>query len=276
MRKPRAVSLKQVSRFTFHVILLTCILTTSLSIAVACRSSGIRVRSWEEAVSFALAELEAAGDLEGRLDGYDRTAAEMSTKIDFLDQAQPALELIDHLRDVQVPLVGNGWQILLTLVGLVSVDGAKIIAKLEDVLRALAELKHSLDYLSGMSAVAEAVRTFRREPGRRRLLALSSTSASATPSLHQLHAELGEILDPLEDVADNIGGLIRGLRSAADADVPIVSDAAREAAERLGIIEEPLLTVRDDLKQLHQGIEADTQVLENIQEAVRQAKKHAE
>jgi hypothetical protein len=258
-------------RFTFQAVFLICILT-SYTLA-ACRSGGIRVESWEDAIRFAQVELDAAGDLAGRIEGYDRTAAEMSAKIGLLDQARPAFEMIDKLRAVQVPLIGNGWQILLAMVGTASVDGAKIIAQLEETLRSLTELKHSLDYLNGLSAVAKAVRVFRAEPTRRRLLALSSTSASATPSMQRLHAELGEILNPLQDVTGGFGALLSGLRGAADADVPIVSEAAGEAAERLSLIEDPLVSLRDELDQLHQGIEADRKVLERIQEAVRQAKK---
>jgi hypothetical protein len=267
---PSALVPRTVARVTFHAFIIVCILTIPLAGAVSCRSG---VGSWEEAIRFAQTELDAAGDLAARLDGYEQTAAELSDKIDLLDQARPALELIDKLRDVEVPLVGNGWQILLSLVGLVTADGAKIIGTLEDVLRELAELKHSLDYLNGLSAVAEETRAFRGEPTRRTLLALSSTSASATPSMRRLHAEMGEILNPINDVTNGIGGLIGGLRGASDANVPVVSDAAGEAAERLVLIEAPLQSVRDDLKVLYEGIEADAETLERIQEVVRQAKK---
>jgi hypothetical protein len=263
------------SRFALHLTLLVCILTTPLA-GVGCRSGGIRVRSWEEAISFAQRQFGAAGDLEGRLEGYAVTAAELSARIDLLDQAWPALELIDELRDVRVPLIGNGWQILLTLLGLVTVDGARIIDKLEEVLRSLAQFKHSLDDLDGLPALAEAVHTFRTDPTRHTLLALSSISASVTPSLRQLYTDLGEVLVPLEDVAGGFSGLVGGLRSVADTGVPLVSDAAGEIAERLSPIQEPLLALQDELKQLYQGIEADTPVLENIQEAVHQAQKHGE
>jgi hypothetical protein len=175
-----------------------------------------------------------------------------------------------------VPLIGNGWQILLALLSLATVDGAKIIAKLEEILRRLAELKGSLDSLAGFPELADGVRAFRAEPSRRTLETVSAASATATPSLTRLHTDLGEVLDPLKDVAGNLSGLLTGLRSAAEADVPVVSDAARRAAEGIGPIEEPLLALRDGLDQLYQDIGADTQLLENIQEAVRQAKEHEE
>jgi hypothetical protein len=245
---PRALVLRTAARVTFHAFIIVCILTIPLAGAVSCRSG---VGSWEEAIRFAQTELDAAGDLAARLDGYEQTAAELSDKIDLLDQARPALDLV----------------------GLVTADGAKIIGTLEDVLRELAELKHSLDYLNGLSAVAEETRAFRGEPTRRTLLALSSTSASATPSMRRLHAEMGEILNPINDVTNGIGGLIGGLRGASDANVPVVSDAAGEAAERLVLIEAPLQSVRDDLKVLYEGMEADAETLERIQEVVRQAKK---
>jgi hypothetical protein len=232
------------------------------------------VRSWEEAINFAQKELDAAGDLEGRLDRTAETAIGLSAKIDLLDQARPALELIAQLRDVNIPLIGSGWQILLLLLSLATVDGAKIIAKLEEILRSLSELKGSLDGLSSLPSVATAVREFRAEPNRRTLVALAMTSSGATPSMRQLHGDLGEVLDPLKDVAGGMSGLVGGLQSAAEAGIPAVSDTARLAAERIGLIEEPLLTLRDGLDRLHQSIAADANTLERIQEAVRQAREY--
>lgn len=234
------------------------------------------MRSWEEAVRFAQAELKAAGDLEGRLEGYARTASNLSEKIDLLDQARPALELIGQLRELQVPLMGNGWQILLALLSLATVDGAKIIAKLEETLGKLTELKDSLDNLSGLEAVADAGRAFRADPSRGTLAALSTTSAAATPSLLRLQADLSPVLDGVEDIAGKLNGLVGGLRGVAGVDIPVISDAARHAAERIGLIEDPMLSLRDGLNQLHQNIKADVVVLETIQEAVRQAREHEE
>lgn len=271
-------------RNTLNLILFICILTTSLGVS-SCRSGGIRVRSWEQAIQFALTELEAADDpsadgarqsLADRLEDYAQTATRLSTTITVLDQVRPALEPIKRLRDVQVPLIGNGWQILLFLLSMATIDGSKIIGKLEEILRELTELKRSLDELTGLPTVADAVRDFRAQPSPRSLGALADHSAAATPSMRRLQADLGDVVEPLKDVASNISGLVRGLRSAAAAGVPVVSDAAREAAERIGLIEEPLLALRDGLEQLHQDIGADTEVLERIQEAVRQAREHAE
>ncbi|MGD9099498.1 MAG: hypothetical protein PVF45_03390 [Anaerolineae bacterium] len=273
-------------RYALGLVVVVCLLAVLLGRA-GCRSGGIKVRSWEEAISFAQAELEKAdqrvtgpeGDLrslEERLDGYARVATNLGAQIELLDQARPALDAIDKLRDVDVPLVGNGWEILLAALSLVSVDGAKIIVKLEEVLRALAELKDDLDGLNSLPPVADAIRAFRATPNRRTLAALSATSATATPAMTQVHDDLGEVLKPLKEVADKLSGLVRGLRSAADSGIPAISDVAELGAERIGLIEEPLLTLRDGLDQLHQDIEADVKTLENIQEAVRQARKYSE
>jgi hypothetical protein len=270
-----AVNTGRVTRNVLHLALFLCILTTSLA-TLGCRSGGIRVRSWEEAVTFAQTELAAAGDIEGRLEGYARTATRLSAQIDLLDQARPALDLIGRLRGVEIPLLGDGWQVLLALLSTVTIDGARIIGKLEATLRSLAELKGSLDNLNGLPETADAVRSFRADPSPRSLAALADASAAATPSLRRLHADLGEVLDPLKDVAGNLSALLNGLRTVAGAGIPVVSDAARRAAGGIGPIEEPLLELRDGLDQLHQDVGADAEVLERLQEAVRQAREHAE
>jgi len=231
---------------------------------MGCRSGG--ERSWDAAVKSAQSELEKAGDLEGRLEGYAQKAASISQTIDLLDQARPALELIDGLRGVEVPLVGDGWQILLALVSVATVDGAKLIARLEETLSRLVALKQSLDKLEGLPKSAEAVRAFRTNPNRRTLVELSAAAEGSAPLLRQLHTDLGEVVGPLEDVAGKLSGLVSGLRSAADADVPIVSDVARQAAERIGPLVGPLPTLRDDLSQLYRDLGADTALLEKIQE----------
>ena len=269
------------------LLLVVCLLGALLGRA-ACRSGGIKIRSWEEAISFAHDELDKAdarpsgpeGDsqqsLDERLDAYARTAADLSAKIKLLDQVRPALDAINTLRDVDVPLIGNGWQILQALLSTVSVDAAQIMAKLEEVLRDLIELKDSLDALSSLPAVADAMRAFRAVPNRRTLGALSAASATATPAMTQIHTELGQALKPLKDVAGKLSGLVRGLRGVAGAGIPAVSDVADLGADKIGLIEEPMLELRDGLDQLYQDIEADVETLENIQEAVRQAQKYGE
>jgi hypothetical protein len=262
-------------RNTLYFALCICILTTSFA-TVGCRSGGVRVRSWDEAVTFTQAELEAAGDVAGRLEGYAQTAARLSAEIDLLDQARPALELIGRLRDVEIPLIGDGWQILLALLSTVTIDGARIIGQLEATLRSLTDLKSSLDGLNGLPETAHALRAFRADPSPRSLAALADVSAAATPSMRRLHAQLGEVLEPLRDVADNLGALLSGLRAVAGAGVPVVSDAARRAAGWIGPIEEPLLDLRDGLEQLHHDVRTDAEMLERIQEAARQARAHSE
>jgi hypothetical protein len=261
--------------FWLRALLLICILGV-LQGGIACSSDGIKIRSWEEAIDYAQSELAAAGDLEGRLEDYDRKAAKLSQTIELIDRAGPALDLIETLREVQVPLVGNGWQILLSLLGMATADGAKVIDQLVGTVRSLADLKYSLDHLNGLPAVSEEVSAFRSVPTRSTLSSLTSTSISATPSLQRLRLELEKTLSPLGDATRNLGGLVRGLQNAAEAGIPVVSDAAQFAAERIGPIEGPMLALYDGLAELERNIEADIQVLENIQEAVRQARQHAE
>ena len=50
------VNMGRATRNALHLALFFCILTTSLAMP-GCRSGGIRVRSWTEAVTFAQTEL---------------------------------------------------------------------------------------------------------------------------------------------------------------------------------------------------------------------------
>jgi hypothetical protein len=263
------------THFGLRALLIICIVGV-LQGGIACSSDEIKIRSWEEAIDYAQSELAAAGDLEGRLEDYDQKAAKLSETIELIDRASPALDLIETLQEVQVPLVGNGWQILLSLLGMATADGAKIIDQLVDTLRSLADLKYSLDHLNGLPAVSEGVRVFRSAPERGTLSSLTSTSILATTSMERLRIELEKTLSPLEDATRNLGGLVRGLQKAAGAGIPVVSDAAEFAARRIGPIEGPMLALYDGLAELERNIEADIQVLENIQEAVRQARQNAE
>ncbi len=256
----------------FHLGLLVCLFTTTLA-SIVFGSGGVKVDSWDEAVRLSHAELEKNAGLDERLENYARLATDLSARIEFLDRAQLAMQAINALRDVNVPLLGNGWQTLLALLGLVSVDGAKVMDRLEKVLRELTELKSSLDGLSGLPQAARAAREFEADPSRCTLKMLALTSATATPSMAQLYADLGQVMNPLNDVAGKLGGLVRGLRSVAGLGIPAVSDAAGLAAENIGLIEEPMLELRDGLEQLHQDIGTDAQMLQKIHKAVRRARE---
>jgi hypothetical protein len=256
----------------FHLALLVCLFTTVLA-SIAFGSGGVRVNSWEEAIRFAHAEVSKNAGLDERLENYARLAADLSARIEFLDRAQLALDGVNALRGVNVPLVGDGWQILLTLLGLASVDGAKALDKLEEVLRELTELKSSLDGLAGLPRAARAAREFEADPSRCTLKMLALTSSTATPAMSQIHADLDRVVKPLDDVSGKLGGLVRGLRSVAGVGIPAVSDAAKLAADNIGLVQQPMLELRDDLKQLHQDIGADAKMLEKIHQAVRQARE---
>ena len=240
---------------------------------MACRSEGIPVRSWDDAVAFAQDELARSGDLEERLEGYAQTASRLSAQIAQIERVRPALEAVQRLRDLRVPLIGNGWQILLTLVGLVTVDGAKLLAHLEETLRICDALKQNLDNLQGLSDTAHALRAFRATPTPRNLEAVARASALAVPSMTALHADLGRVLPPLDEMADGLGNLVKGLRAAAAVGIPGVSDAAGTAAERIGQIEPSLVQVRDGLRRMRTEMGADLDTLKRIQRAVQLARE---
>jgi hypothetical protein len=231
------------------------------------------VRSWGEAIAFAHSELEGAGALEDRLDTYAGIANTLGGRIDAVERARPAVAAIERLRNVNVPLIGDGWQILLAALSVASVDGARALGRLEETLSGLVRLKDSLNGLANLSRTAAAVRAFRMRPEQSTLVALAAAATAATPSMRRAEDDVGRLLEPLGDVTSNLGGLIQGLRSAASAGIPIISDAARQAAEGIEPIEGPLGSLHERLQTLHRELGSDAGRLERIQEAVRQAKE---
>jgi hypothetical protein len=251
--------------------ILFCLLTASI-VSPGCRPGGVRVRTWEEAVALAQEELSTAGDIEGRLEGYAGIAADLGDRIDAIERARPALDLVQTLRGVQVPLLGDGWDILLGLISVATIDGARILGKLEETLTGLLRLKDSLGQLSVLPDTAQALRGFRARPERATLAALSDAAAGATPAMRQVQGDIGNVSKPLDEVTTNFDRLLSGLRWAAAAEIPVVSDAARRAVDGLTPIQEPLQSLNNRLAQLELELGEDAGRLERIQEAVRQVR----
>ncbi len=256
-------------RRSIHLGLLVILL-----LSLGCRSGGIHVRSWDEAVAFTRSELAQGQGLADRLERYQRMTTRLSATIQALDRVSPAVEAVQRLRGVEIPLVGNGWQVLLALLSLATPDAARILDQLEKVLRALVEFKQALDGLESLPDMAAAVRQFEYNPNKRSLIDLAAACESTAPALEQLYHKVEDLLEPVKDVSGKLSDLLKGLRSASQAGIPIVSDAAAEAVEGIGAMEEPLLEIRDLLDQLERELEADLKLMERIQEATDQAYEH--
>jgi hypothetical protein len=258
-------------RALFTRSILFCLLIVSI-VAPGCRSGGVRVRTWEEAMALAQAELSTAGDIEGRLEGYAGIATDLGDGIDTVERARPPLELVRTLRGVQVPLLGNGWDILLGLISVATIDGARILDKLEETLTGLLRLKDSLSQLSTLPDTARALRAFRIAPERLTLVALADAAAGATPAMRQVQNDITNLSKPLDEVVTNFERLLSGLRWAAEAGIPVVSDAARRAVDGVTPIQEPLQNLHERLAQLELELGEDAGRLERIQEAVQQVR----
>jgi hypothetical protein len=272
MREERARQGLRSAFYASRLILFFCVLTTA-TLPAACRSGGIQVGSWEEAVLYAQEALAEAGDLEGRLEHYAGLAGRLGANMEAVERARPAAEAVGQLHGVNVPLIGDGWEILLVLVSMATLDGARVLGRLEATLTGLVRMKNGLDGLAGLGTVAAAARTFRAEPNPRTLSALSDGSLAATPDMRRVYEDLSNLLEPLADVAGDLNSLSGGLAQAASAGVPVVSEAARRAQEEIAPVEGPLQELHGTLEELHGDLGADLMLLESLQEAVRQARQ---
>jgi ABC-type transporter Mla subunit MlaD len=225
---------------------------------------------WPGAVAQAQALLNAhPGFLDG-LRSYSSVAQELDPYLDVVDQAQPALETVDQLRAVELPLLGNAWEALCEALDLVVPGAGESIEALEAGLRQLRQLRIAASRLVNLDVTASTAAAFVQSPSRETLETWVDTCPTAIRTLEDLDRELVAQLSSLDELANDVE-IARNALGAVGTAIGL-NEAVADLNYVVSIIAQPLNDLRAELSGLHDQIEGDLEVLEEVVRIVERAR----
>ena len=183
-------------------------------ILVACSSSGpapTPVDPWAGAVLEAQTLITNAS-LQEHFEFYKAQAAELDQYLAVLEELRPALDALDQLKGIDLPLVGNAWDVLVKALD-ASVPGAgQALVTLDRELRRLLTYRGHLQSLQELDTLLEALDHFTQDPTSQTLRALDEEVQTALPRLQQAKSDVAEVRNIVTDLLKALSLLQRGIQ----------------------------------------------------------------
>ena len=208
-------------------------------------------------------------DFENHIYSYLDTAAEINQHLVLIEHAKPALDLADQLKNTDIPLMGNAWEILVETLDTSFTGSGQALIIVDSGLRQLMAFKGDLDSLSALTPVASASETFRVAASPDNLRGLDHSIFLAKPSLITVDQSLYDQIQKLDEFIDNIAIVQQGLSLAGSfADIPIIGEAVIIFNQSINEVASPIVEIRDAGLDLHNRIQSDLSGMESIQDIV--------
>jgi hypothetical protein len=227
---------------------------------------------WATAVTHAQATLRESPDFESRLFAYQSLAAEVDRYIGLLDAARLPLGVIDELRKTAIPIVGNAWQTLVSILNLLAPGSGLALDVLDEALRQTVAFKGRLEQIRESGAVIAALRRFQVSPGRTTLVELRDACAAYGNVLSTADKDVQTHAAALAKTIAGVEGIEQGLLRAEDsvARIPLLPDALRTLRQAVSGLFDPLRNLHAALSALHDRFQTDLATMQAIQDIVAQ------
>lgn len=230
----------------------------------------LRPDPWAEAIRQTQALLEETPELEQHLLAYQTTPVEIDAYTNLLDSARPPLNVVDELQRVNVPLLGNAWQLVVNTLNAVIPGSGQALDTLDETLREAIAFKGRLAALRETGTLLAALHNFEISPSRKTLLALRDTSRSYAAVLDQTQRDVQAHGDSVSRAVAAVEGVEQAMGRAEDAlaRVPVISGAARRLRQSVTALADPLRNLQNALTHTQTQIVADLRALRAIESIV--------
>ena len=227
---------------------------------------------WEAAVQEAQAALANNPDFEKNLSSYQTDAAQIATYAQYAEKGQSALDYIDKLKNTQIPLVGNAWDILLNLLEENAPGSRDSLVNIETSLREALAFNKNIQSMRDMEAVIAASQAFRSQPTPANLKILYALLAEPQASLSGLSENVAGFDGMVASASKSLDSLRASLDKASEnAQFPLVGEAIKTLRSMFDGVTLPVVELQDYTKGLQARVQADLAVMSAIQGAVNRA-----
>ncbi len=224
---------------------------------------------WAEAVAEAQALLHSHPQFEDNLRSYASLAERLDQSLASLEQAAAALNTIEQLKSMQLPLLGNAWDALRQALDSAVPGAGAALEALDEGLRRLQRLRGVLDDMPAVERTAEAVRAFRQSPSPDTLRSLADTCPASVNALESLRREIAEPLAQLDGVLHDIETAQHALSGISG--LVGLGEAVGQIERAVEMAAQPVYELRSGLSTLQRQVESDLEVLREIEQIVARA-----
>lgn len=244
----------------------------------ACSSTGptpTPVDPWVKAVQDAQA-LMAGTNLQKHVAFYQRQFSEMDQYLAAVENVRPALNTLARLKTMDLPLVGNAWDLLIKGLDASAPGAGQALVKLDKELRRLLTYRGHLKSLQNLNALVEAANRFSQTPSPQTLRALDAEAQSALPILQRAQSDIAEIRDTVSDVTDAIFLVEQGVNglSGAVSRHLAVRDALYGLNDALEGAAQPLRELNTELGTWQSYLGEDIGTLQRLHKIVYNAENY--
>ena len=224
---------------------------------------------WEEAVSDAQLAL-AGADLDAHFQFYQETATQIDGYLAQLETVQPALNFIDALKQTELPVLGNVWDLLVRALDKAYLGAGVGLEQVDARLRDLLETHERLQRLDELGQTSTAVSQFQEAPSRETLQAMGEEMAEADFILAGVDKDAVGLQDKVDALLAAIEKAQSGLALVGGL-APQLQDAVKKIQQFIDDIVTPLRELSRTLDTLRKQIAEDRDIFWHIRDIIHQA-----
>ncbi|HID33258.1 MAG TPA: hypothetical protein EYP25_01570, partial [Anaerolineae bacterium] len=188
-------------RYLFIIALaVTMLFTSACTVSLPAVRSGTAIITaptpdpWTQAVDDAQKAL-AESELDAHFQYYQDAADDIDDYLAQLKKIRPALKLIDALKHMNLPVVGNGWEFIVNALDKAHAGAGAALEQVDEDLRDLLNSYERLQRLDELDRTRAAIQAFQANPSQGALEALGEEMARADFILAGVDKDAADLLD---------------------------------------------------------------------------------
>jgi len=224
---------------------------------------------WDQAVSDAQ-EVLADADLDAHFQFYQETADQIDVYLAQLETVRPALDFIDALKQKELPVLGNVWELLVRALDKAYLGSGMGLEQVDKGLRDLLDTHERLQRLDQLDKTSAAVEAFQNGPSKTTLQAMGEEMAEADFILAGVDKDAASLLVKVDALLTAVEKTQSGLALIGGL-APQARDAVKEIQQFIDDITGPLHELSRTLKTLRNQIAEDRDIFWRIRDIIHRA-----
>ncbi len=224
---------------------------------------------WVQAVADAQAVV-AEADILDHFQMYQETAAQIDQYLIQLEKARPALDIIDRLKQTDLPIIGNLWEAVIKALDKAGLGAGEALKLVDEGVRELLAYHNRLQKLHDLEQYSIAIQQFQQAPSSETLVNMGHAMAGADDVLAIADQDVATIHDKIDSVIGAIALVQSGLAAAGSLN-PHLQEGMNAVQEFINDVATPVQDLSSAIAAIQDQIAADRNAFRRIQAIIYRA-----